>query len=121
MPKERSTEITEQIPIIEITAGKVVEETPTEIAFSSEGLGYEVSKKIDFLLERKGYDSNKLRLIHGEIKSQALGHRKDGICIYDGEKKNIDYSLKYDSQLDDGTKNEIVELLKSIPHVKIKI
>lgn len=71
------------------------------------------------MLERGGYDSNKLRLTHGEIKTQVVGHRKDGIWIYEEEKWKIPYSLKYDGQLDEKTKNGIVKILKSVPNVKI--
>jgi hypothetical protein len=39
--------------------------------------------------------------------------------MYAGEKREIDYSLKYDN-LDEKTKNRIEKLLRSIPYVKIK-
>jgi hypothetical protein len=120
MPRKKSNvELIEKLPVIEITAGNKIKETPTEIAFSSEILDYGITGEIDLLLDREGYDCKKLRLTSVEIKTHVVGHREGGRCIYDGEKRKIDYSLKYDGRLDEKTKNGIVNILKSVPNVKI--
>jgi hypothetical protein len=106
--------IIEKIPIAEITI-----RTPVKIAFTStEALDIEYLWKICSLIEEHGYDSNKLKLIPDKIESQALGHRKDGKIIYDGEKREINYSFMHDN-LDDETKDEIKKLLENIPYVKM--
>jgi hypothetical protein len=110
----------EYAPVIEITVGET-EHIPTEISFhSSKALDIKYFWEICSLLEENHYDSGKLTLTPDEIKSQALGHRENGRIIYDGEKNEVDYSLRYDG-LDVKTKNKIEELLRSIPYVKIKI
>jgi hypothetical protein len=110
----------EQAPIIEITAGSVIEHTPTEINFNSnKSLDIQYLWKICSLLEENGYDDSKLELTSKKLAILTVAHRKEGKYIYEGENDILNYSLMYDN-LDDKTKNKIEELLKSIPYVKIK-
>jgi hypothetical protein len=108
----------EQTPIIEITAGKAIErDPPIEIAFTlTDALDIKYLWKICSLLEKRGYDSDKLELICKSHKSQFCGYDKRGNFI---SKNETAYSLAYNN-IDDKTKDEIKGMLKSIPYVKIK-
>ena len=119
MPKENNmiTE-NEHLPIVEIKIDN--EHMQTEINFhSNEALEIKYLWEICSLLEKHGYDESKLELTSDKILSQAVGERKDGKIIFAGEKREVDYSLKYDN-LDEKTKNKIEKLLRSIPYVKIE-
>lgn len=120
MPKENNMIAeNERLPIAEIKVDN--ENKPAEINFhSSEALDIKYLWKICSLLEEHGYDESKLRLTSDRIKSQTIGYKKDGKIIYIGEKREVDYSLRYEN-LDEKTKSKIEKLLVSIPYVKIKV
>lgn len=120
MLKEKNNTIvkTEQVPAIEITVGNE-KRIPTEITFYSNGaLDIKYLWEICSLLEKRGYDSSELELTSKKLDSQTIARRKEGICIYEGEKEILNYSLICDN-LDGKTKNRIEDILKSIPYIKI--
>jgi len=108
--RKNNVEMIEQTPIAELTVGRV-EQIPIEITFKSEGLDYRTFTEICSLLEERGYNSSKLRITEKSVNTRAVGHRREGRFIYEGNKKDITYSLKYDG-LDSKTMIEIEKLLE---------
>ena len=119
MSRVKSILKTEEIPIAEI----VIKKDPTvKIDFTSSGalpIEY-LTKKIYPLLEKHGYDSNKL-----ELTCKPIGPDIDNpVIIPKGLTRNYNLNYKFTNSLvcnaDNETKNEIKELIENIPYAKIK-
>ena len=118
--KNKLTRKMEQVPIIGIIVGEVIEYPTenTEIGFRSEVLDMNHLQKIYSLLERRGYDSNNVALTSKEISRQIIAHQDENRkCVIDGMKAIFEYTLKC-YKLNEETIKEVKEVIEGFPSAK---
>ena len=125
MAKRKSVliEKIDEIPTVEVII-EAVETPAVKIDFtSSGGLDADYFKKIKLLLEKHGYNSDKLILTNKpmgldiedpvKISKQDFKYDKEEVKL---PKEKLVYSLV--CKIDEKTKNEIKKLLETIPYVR---